>query len=670
MELSVINVKTQKEKQFNKKGIYLVEDLLKYVPRKYYDYSQPKEIKNLIPGDNISLIATVLSIKENNEKNYVSINVEDNNGDVLEILWFRAMYVARMLVIGQKYIFCGKINENKFNHKKQMSNPMFSYQIAKYMTIFPVYSKVQGMSDDYLKEKIKEGLNAIKNDEYLEFGILNKYNLVRTFEMARSIHQPRTFEDIAKAERRIIFDNLFEMAFKICYDSTQKSKVTSINCPTANSVKELMSSLPFSLTDGEGGQLNVVRSIYKKMRANKRTSSLVQGDVGCGKTMVAMLLMLIMAENGYQSVLMAPTNVLAKQHFEEFTNRLAMFPFIKTVFVNGSMKKKEKTKAIESIKNGEANIIIGTHAVISKDIEFKNLALSIVDEEHRFGVAQRRLLKEKTADSIHNVTMSATPIPRSLGMSIYGEDTGIYSITQMPSGRKQIVTVIETAILKNYDFIEKEVNSGRQAYIICPLINESDSERLIGVDSVVETVKELTNYFKGKPNIKIGVINGQMKPNEVSDEIQKFHNMEYNIIVATTIVEVGVNVPNATVMLIKNSERFGLAQLHQLRGRVGRGNHQSYCLLSTPKEDVERLKIMVETNNGFVIAEKDLALRGMGDFIGTNQTGDFKNVMLMLANKSLYGEIKNTVWELLKDPKKSHKYEFLLTKNTEEEDES
>lgn len=668
MDLSVIGVNSQKEKQFNKKGVYSVEDLLKYVPRKYYDYSIPKEIKDLNPGDNVSIIGIVLSLKENKEKQYVSANIEDANGAVIEIIWFREMYVSKMLIIGQKYIFCGKINENKFNHKLQMSNPMFSYQIDKYKKIFPVYSKIQGMSDDYLKEKIKEGLNAIKNDEYLEFSILNKYKLVRTFEMARSIHQPRTYEDIAKAERRIVFDNLFEMSFKICYDSTQKSKATDIKCPNANSVKEFMNSLPFALTDGEGGQLSVVRDIYRKMRAGKRTSSLVQGDVGCGKTMVAMLLMLIMAENGYQSVLMAPTNVLAKQHYEEFTSRLAMFPFVKTVFVNGSMKKKEKDTAIKAIKNGEANIIIGTHAVISKDIEFNNLSLSIVDEEHRFGVAQRRLLKEKTTDSIHTVTMSATPIPRSLGMSIYGEDTDIYSITQMPAGRKQIVTVIETEINKNYDFIEREINRGRQAYVICPLINESDSERLIGVDSVIETAKELEKYFASNPKIKVGVINGQMKPNEVANEIQKFKDLEYNIIVSTTIVEVGVNVPNSTVMLIKNSERFGLAQLHQLRGRVGRGSHQSYCLLSTPKNDVERLNIMTQTNNGFIIAEKDLELRGMGDFIGTSQTGDFKNVMLMLANRSLYEEIKNTVWEILKDSKKIHKYEFLLNKTSEEED--
>jgi ATP-dependent DNA helicase RecG len=498
--------------------------------------------------------------------------------------------------------------------------------------------------------------------------ILNKYNLVRTFEMARSIHQPRTFEDIARAERRIIFDNLFEMAFKMCYDNSQKSKVTDISCPNANTVKEFLNSLPFSLTDGEGGQLSVVRSIYKKMRAGKRTSSLVQGDVGCGKTMVALLLMLIMAENGYQSVLMAPTNILAKQHYEEFTSRLAMFPFIKTVLVNGSMKKKEKEKAINAIKSGEANIIVGTHAVISKDIEFKNLALSIVDEEHRFGVAQRRLLNEKTSGSIHTVTMSATPIPRSLGMSIYGEDTDIYNITQMPAGRKKIVTVIETEIKKNYDFIAREIKKGRQAYVICPLINESDSERLVGVDSVVETEKELRDYFKHNSEIKIGVINGKMKSSEVATEIQKFKDLEYNIIVSTTIVEVGVNVPNSTVILIKNSERFGLAQLHQLRGRVGRGNHQSYCLLSTPKEDVERLEIMTQTNNGFVIAERDLELRGMGDFIGTSQTGDFKNVMLMLANKSLYEEIKNTVWEILKDPKRTQRYEFLLNKNINEEE--
>ena len=381
--------------------------------------------------------------------------------------------------------------------------------------------------------------------------------------------------------------------------------------------------------------------------------------------MIAMLLMLIMAENGYQSVLMAPTNVLAKQHYEEFTSRLSMFPFVKTAFVNGSMTKKEKTKTLEAIKNGDVNIIIGTHAVISKDVEFKNLALSIVDEEHRFGVAQRQLLKEKT-ENIHQVTMSATPIPRSLGLAIYGEDTDIYSITQMPAGRKKVITKIESDIDKCYSFIEREVKNGRQAYVICPLIDESTSERLEGVDSVMETYNEMQKYFSGK-GVNIGVINGKMKAKEVNEEIDKFNRKDYDIIVSTTIVEVGVNVPNATVILIKNAERFGLAQLHQLRGRVGRGNYQSYCLLSTPKEDVERLSIMEQTNDGFVIAEKDLELRGMGDFIGTSQTGSFKDVMLMLANKSLYQDIKNTVYQILKDPIKTKKYEFLLTTYEEEE---
>lgn len=666
MELSIIGVNTQKEKQFNKKGIYTVEDLLKYTPRKYFDYRKPKTVSELIIGENTAIIGEIVNLKVNTEKKYVMASIKDENNDRLEVIWFHEMYVAKMLIVGEKYIFCGKINENKLNHKPQMSNPIFSYDIDKYKTIFPVYKKIAGMSDDYLKSKIKEGLDAVYNQEYLSFSILQKYNLVRTFEMARSIHQPRNEEDIAKAERRIIFDSLFRMAFNICYTSNACSENTDINVPNASTVKQFEASLPFSLTDGEGGQLYVTRQIYKKMRAGKKTTSLVQGDVGCGKTMVAMLLMLIMAENGYQSVLMAPTNVLAKQHFEEFTKRLEMFPFVKTAFINGTMTKREKTKTLEAIKTGEVNIIIGTHAVISKDVEFKNLALSIVDEEHRFGVAQRQLLKEKTSE-IHQVTMSATPIPRSLGLAIYGENTDIYSITQMPAGRKKVVTKVVPEINQCYDFIEREVSRGRQAYVICPLIDESDSERLEGVESVTETYNEIKKYFAGK-NINIGVINGKMKAKEVNEEIDKFNKREYDVIISTTIVEVGVNVPNATVILIKNAERFGLAQLHQLRGRVGRGSHQSYCLLCTPKDQVERLDIMEETNDGFVIAEKDLELRGMGDFIGTSQTGSFKDVMLMLANKSLYQDIRLTVYDILKDPAQTRKYEFLLTSHDEEEE--
>lgn len=659
MDLNVIGVTPAKQKQFNKKGIMTVENLIGYIPYKYNDYRFPKNIRELNDGDNVSIIGKVVSFSSTIKK-AVSIKIEDNNGDRLDVIWFNQLYVARMINIGSTYIFCGKVTFNKYTFKLQMANPAFSCYINKYKRIIPIYHKIKGMSDDYLNKKINSALSVFKRSDYLDKDITDQYGIVSLKQAARMIHRPSDSSDIDSAKKRIIFDSLFKLAYTLSYENSKNNNKSSVVCPKANSVKMLLNTLPFKLTDGKGGQLFVVREIYRKMKKGIKTNSLVQGDVGCGKTMVAMLLMLIMAENGYQSVLMAPTNVLAYQHYIEFSERLKIFDFIHVVFLNGSMKAKEKKKVLEEISDGKANIIIGTHALLSESVIFKDLALSIVDEEHRFGVEQRKLINEKVKGDIHHVTMSATPIPRSLGLSLYGDSTDIYTITQMPAGRKQIITKVETDEKSAYNFIYKEIKKGRQAYVICPLIDESDSERMEDVDSVKEAYVRLSAFFMLKPEVKLAQINGKMKKNEIDDVIKGFHDGKYNVLVSTTIVEVGVNVPNATVMMVKNAERFGLAQLHQLRGRVGRGKYQSYCILLSSKEDVERLKIMTDTNDGFKIAEKDLEIRGMGDFIGTKQSGSFKNVMLMISNRALYDKIKHTVLEIIKDPVRSKKYKFLL----------
>jgi ATP-dependent DNA helicase RecG len=324
--------------------------------------------------------------------------------------------------------------------------------------------------------------------------------------------------------------------------------------------------------------------------------------------------------------------------------------------LTGNLKAKEKRIALEKIASGEANFIVGTHSLISDNVNFKNLGLCIVDEEHRFGVAQRDRIRSKLTSGIHTLSMSATPIPRTLGVSLYGEGTDIYTISKMPNGRKPVETTICTNVDDAYDFIHQELEAGRQAYIICPLIEESDNEKMAEIESVEKTYQNLINKYKNDPLVKIAMVNGKMKQSEVTDIIQRFKNKEFNIVIATTIIEVGVNVPNSTVILIKNAERFGLAQLHQLRGRVGRGSFQSYCILNTAKEDVERLEVMTQTTNGFKIAEEDLRLRGMGDFLGTKQSGDIKNVMLMLANRELYNSIKSDVKLIFQDELRYNHY--------------
>lgn len=659
MNIDVLKIPTVKKNQFEKKGIRTIEDLLRYMPRKYYDFRNPKKVKDLEENEFSAIIGTVYEIKE--YPKMIKVVIRDESNWKMDMIWFQAKYIKKMIFVGEKYIFCGKVQFPTYpGAKKQIANPLFSKNIEKYQRILPVYSKIKGMSDEYLIQCIDEALMISSKKEYLGLDILRDFNLVRNFEMERIIHQPKTFEEIEKAKDRLIFDELFRFCLIIQNQFLSHDNTSKYEMPKAESITPFMNTLPFKLTDGENSQLETVRSIYRKMRKKIRTHSLVQGDVGCGKTLVAILLMLICAENGHQAALMAPTNVLAKQHYEEVSRLLAYLPWVNVVFLNGKMKAKEKREKLAMIKSGEANIIIGTHAVVSSGVEFKNLALTIVDEEHRFGVLQRKLLQEKSEEGVHHVTMSATPIPRSLAMTVYGEGIDVYTIKAMPKGRKPIVTTIETEHEKAYKFMYEEIKKGRQCYVVCPLIEESESERLQDVESVDEAFIGLTNFFKKNPEVKIGKITGKMKQEDVDSEIQKFANLEYNIIVSTTIIEVGVNVPNSTVMLIKNAERFGLAQLHQLRGRVGRGESQSYCILLSDKEGETRLKIMEETTDGFRISEEDLKLRGLGDFIGTKQTGDNKAVMLMIANPDLYKKIKLKASEILKSKTEMMKYDFII----------
>lgn len=656
MDISTLNIPPAKINQFSKKGINTIEDLLDFVPRKYLDYRHPKLFKDLVDGENVAVVATVLECTYNIPKNYWRAIVEDDTHRMMDIYWFGNPYGVNKVFAGDRYIFCGKVSYTFYTRRFTMTNPLYSRDIESLQKMLPVYSKIQGMSEAYLKTCIDKTLDRFIPDEILEFDILDKYDLCFTPEKIRYIHQPSCPEDVEVATKRMVFDELFHLAIEMERTYVETRHSTDILIKTCNSIKSFLDTLPFKLTDGEESQLETVRSIIRKVNKGYLTTSLVQGDVGCGKTFVAILTMLAFAENGYQTVLMAPTTVLATQHYNEICSFVDKVPGITPILLTGNLKAKEKRIALEKIASGEANFIVGTHSLISDNVNFKNLGLCIVDEEHRFGVAQRDRIRSKLTSGIHTLSMSATPIPRTLGVSLYGEGTDIYTISKMPNGRKPVETTICTNVDDAYDFIHQELEAGRQAYIICPLIEESDNEKMAEIESVEKTYQNLINKYKNDPLVKIAMVNGKMKQSEVTDIIQRFKNKEFNVVIATTIIEVGVNVPNSTVILIKNAERFGLAQLHQLRGRVGRGSFQSYCILNTAKEDVERLEVMTQTTNGFKIAEEDLRLRGMGDFLGTKQSGDIKNVMLMLANRELYNSIKSDVKLIFQDELRYNHY--------------
>ena len=653
MDLELLGIPKQKINQLMSADIYCVEDLIKYLPRKYYDFRNPVPIKNVKDGDICAIVGTVGEIKESN--NLVYTKVTDSNGHFCYAYWFNQKYIAKILKEGQEYIFCGrtKIDKDFYNIKK-IFPIMFDININKLKKIIPVYRKIKGMSDEYLEKLISDALKLVNTEDYLENKIVKQFGLLGEFDAFKTIHKPRTTEDIEKAKERFVFDDLFLFNFQLKNLHKAKDQTTLYPISTCKTWNQLYHGLPFDLTDD---QKKCLKEMYYIMRQGKRVNALIQGDVGSGKTIVAIFMMLLAAENGYQSCMMAPTEVLAHQHYKELTSQLKDFPF-QIGYLSGNLTVKQKKDILEKIKSGEIQLVIGTHAVIQDGVEFNKLGLIIVDEQHRFGVVQRETLLEKYQNP-HSIVMSATPIPRTLSMALYGDSIQVLTIKTKPVGRKPVETCQIEKDDKINEFMLKEIQKGRQCYVVCPLIDDSESEKMAEVESVNTVYKNLVSYFKKFPNIKISLISGKMKQKDIDEEIRKFANNETHILVSTTIVEVGVNIPNATVMVIKNAERFGLAQLHQLRGRVGRSNHQSYCILQSPKKDDIKVQIMCSTTDGFEIAKKDLELRGPGDFIGIRQSGQNKYVMLMLAYPKLYEEISKLNDQIYADPDWYERYSFI-----------
>lgn len=662
MKIESLNLPTAKVNQLKKKGIELVEDLMMFFPRKYYDFRKVTPIRQIKDGEMSAVVGKVEEVK--NYGKMIRAKIKDDSNWHMYIIWFQQPYIEKILKVGSTYMFCGKTQIDPQYSNRQMTNPLyFDENLDKYRKIIPVYSKIKGMSDDYLLNSIQTALALGDKSENIEREVLQKFAVMKKSQALKTVHQPKDEHELNEAHERFLFDDLFEFAMQMEATHATANKQTPYVMPKCEDIKRFVGSLPFELTEG---QRNALNTIYLKMRKGERVHALVQGDVGCGKTIVAITLMMISSENGFQSAMIAPTNVLAKQHYEDLTEKAKKLGY-NVAYLSGEMKAREKKKVLEQIKNGEVQMVVGTHAVLSKDVEFQNLALSIVDEEHRFGVVQRNQLREKAKQGVHHVSMSATPIPRTMALTMYGDSVDVLTIKTLPKGRKPVQTVHLTNEVKVWDGLYRQIKEGRQCYVVCPLIEDSEADALQDVDSVETTYQKMTDYFKKHPDVNISMISGKMKPEEISKGIEEFSQNKSQILISTTIIEVGVNVPNATVIVIKNAERFGLAQLHQLRGRVGRGSHASFCVLLSEKKDNPKLQVMVDTTDGFKVAEQDLQLRGTGDLVGTKQTGQNKYIMLMLANLPLYEKIKKEVKAIYSEPKRLSHYKFLDILDYEEE---
>ncbi|MBE5805335.1 MAG: ATP-dependent DNA helicase RecG [Clostridiales bacterium] len=605
----------------NKLGIYNLQDLITYYPRDYEDRSKPKLIANVENGEEALIEGTVISkiIELKIRKNLViyKLMIRDETGPCT-ITWYNQPYLKKIFTVGNKYCFYGKIS--KKNTRVEMASPVFDSQETQKNTgkIVPIYPTTFKLSQTSLRQIIENGLNEIENElkETIPEYIRTEYNLININNAIHNIHFPQEFNDFKKARTRLVFEELLGMQLallKLKNQYTQEKIGIKFNKDVL--ISDIINELPFKLTKA---QLRVLEEIDNNMESEKVMNRLLQGDVGSGKTIVSVISAYKAVKSGYQVAIMAPTAILANQHLESFTNVLDKYG-IKCELLTSSITKKNKEDILERLQNGEIDILIGTHAILEDNVIFKKLGLVVTDEQHRFGVRQRSKIAAK-GNNPDVLVMTATPIPRTLALILYG-DLDISIIDELPPNRKKIETFAVTNSMSERvnKFISKQIDEGRQAYIVCPLVEENEE---IDANSVIELAEEYkNNVFK---EYRVEYIHGKMRPKEKDEIMQKFKDGEIDILISTTVIEVGVNVPNASIMIVENSERFGLAQLHQLRGRVGRGNYQSYCILKyNINSDIvrQRMKIMQDTNNGFIIAEKDLELRGSGEFFGTKQHG-------------------------------------------------
>ena len=657
--IETLGIRTQDINKLKGKGVYTIGDLVTYKPRKYLDYRNIVNVKDIKDKEDCIMYLKVFS-KSMGKKNTIQITCQDRFGQRIYLAIFNGHKgIYNSLIEGQCYYFIGRTTINP--PFKNMAVSMFSQDKEKMKRIMPIYPKINNMSEDSLKKHINVAIEMVSSDDFLGLDLINKYKLMDNKQALKVLHNPETMESLKEAQRRILFNDLLLANLKIQKSNNKENHNLTIK--SFDMSKKIMDALPFELTEGQRLGL---RSMSQTLKSGSVLRALVQGDVGCGKTIFSLLITSVVLEAGAQGALMAPTTVLAKQHYKDAVELFEPIG-VKVGLLTGEMTQKQKNSVLKDLESGEIQLIIGTHSLISDNVKFKNLGIAIIDEEHRFGVEQREALKDK-GEKVSLVSVSATPIPRSLALSMYGDTVDVYAIKGLPKGRQPITTTLVQDKDLGYAKLIEEVRKGRQGYIVCPLIEESDSETLKDVISVEETRELVLNYFKknNAEDIKVGVINGAMSQEEIVSEIGKFANKEYDVIISTTIIEVGVNVPNSTMILIQNAERFGLAQLHQLRGRVGRGSHKSYCMLQTNKtkeETLRKLNVIVNSQDGFVIAEEDLILRGTGNLAGLEQSGSSKMFEYMLKNKELNEMIIEDARKILSDPTLRFKYKKLIDRD-------
>lgn len=612
-----------RSKLLHKLGIYTIEDIITYFPRGYEDRSKLKKINELVDGEACAFEGIIASkVTEHRFRKGLTmykVLIKDGTG-AITATWFNQHYIGKILRIGESFIFFGKIAGRYKNLEVQ--SPVYEKpnngEARNILKIVPVYPSTYDLTQNTIRSTISSALEIVSGmlEEFLPDSVLREHRLSEINYSIQQIHFPKSFEDFKNARYRLVFEELFLL--QLCLLSVKKAfenDKKGIEFKSVPEMDDFVKALPFKLTNA---QMRVFEEIEKDMESSNVMNRLVQGDVGSGKTIVAVLALFKAVRNGYQGALMVPTEILAEQHFQSIGGLMETYG-INVALLTGSQTKKQKNAILEGIKSGEIHIIIGTHALIEDNIEFRNLGLVITDEQHRFGVRQRSLLAQKgVAPDV--LVMTATPIPRTLALILYG-DLDISIIDELPPGRKPVKTYAVDEGMRDRinNFIRKEVCDGRQVYIVCPLVEESDE---INAKSAVQHAEKIAR--EDFCDLKVGLIYGKMKAKDKEEVMKRFVDGEIDILVSTTVIEVGVNVPNASMMVIENAERFGLAQLHQLRGRVGRGEYQSYCVLyNQGKTDVcrERMKIMQKTNDGFIISEKDLELRGPGEFFGTRQHG-------------------------------------------------
>lgn len=649
-----------------KLGIYTVDDAVNFFPRDYQDRSVLKKITEIQDGEECavraSLVSDVTESKPRRNLSIIKVMVSDGTA-FLSLTWFNQSYIKSSLKNGIEYIFFGKVKRSGM--RLEMHNPVIetAEQFGKNTgRILPVYSLTKGLTQTHLRKIIENSLKLTENkfEEILPQDMRESYNLSQISFSYEEIHFPQSFQHMEQARRRLVFEELLILQLSLLKAKGINTKQKGNKFKTVD-INPLLNKLTFKLTSA---QKKVFEEICNDMQSDKKMNRLIQGDVGSGKTIVAVMAIYLAAKNEYQSAFMVPTEILAEQHYRS-AGPLFEELGISVRLLTGSTKKKEKEEIKALTKEGKIDVLIGTHAILEDDTEFYKLGLVITDEQHRFGVRQRAKLSIK-GENPDLLVMTATPIPRTLTLTLYG-DLDVSIIDELPPDRKPIDTyaVNESYRERIYNFIRKNVAEGRQAYIVCPLVEDSDEIEAESAEGLAERIRD--NELKG---LRVGLIHGKMKSAEKEKVMRKFVDGQLDVLVSTTVIEVGVNVPNANLMVIENAERFGLSQLHQLRGRVGRGKYKSYCILfNQSKSDIsrQRMDIMTSTNNGFVISEKDLELRGPGDVFGVRQHGlpELK-IANLYRDMDILKDVQKTVKRIIDDNLLSDDQYRLLNKKLDD----